>query len=261
MQLWLEKAVDRWKQSFYIRLLVIKDVDNPPQAIQVTLSGLLNSIDGLQSSSRDEWLAVLTTNYKGPIDPVLLRPRQMNIRLHMYYCLFSGFKTLASNYLNIQEHYLFEIIEERKATPAEVTGELMKGADAEVALQGLKSFLQNQATPTEVTVELIWSANAEVALQGVSVSCKRRLHQQYSEKAERAIVQHECFRNSSVHNCLFVLVRGQLDWASLWNVSSYSHEFSESRNQTPGEIPDKNLLQRWSGTIMSFRLVLYKSWN
>lgn len=64
----------------------------------------------------------------------------MNIRLHMYYSLFSGFKTLASNYLNIQEHYLFEIIEERKATPAEVTGELMKGADAEVALQGLNLF-------------------------------------------------------------------------------------------------------------------------
>lgn len=116
---------------------------------QVTLSGLLNFIDGLWSCCGDERVIVFTTNYKDRLDPALLRPGRMDMHIHMSYCTFSAFKQLAFNYLGIHHHkQLFEQIEgliaEVKVTPAEVAGELMKSSDVEVSLQGLVKFLHHK---------------------------------------------------------------------------------------------------------------------
>lgn len=134
-------------------ILVIEDVDNSFETgddEKVTLSGLLNFVDGLWSSCGDERILVMTTNHKGRIDPVLLRPGRMDMHIHMSYIGFNGFKILASNYLKVDEHQLFGEIEEMlkkvQATPAEVAGELMKSRDAQVALQGLIGFLRNKST-------------------------------------------------------------------------------------------------------------------
>ncbi|KAL5557995.1 hypothetical protein UlMin_034206 [Ulmus minor] len=115
---------------------------------KITLSGILNFIDGLWSSCGDERIIVFTTNHKDHLDPALLRPGRMDLHLHMSYCSFNGFKILAKNYLEIEEHTLFEEIEKLlqkvRATPAEVAGELMKIDDPEVSLQGLIHFLQSK---------------------------------------------------------------------------------------------------------------------
>lgn len=110
------------------------------------MSGLLNFIDGLWSSCGDERIVIFTTNHKERLDPALLRPGRMDMHIHMSYCSFSGFKTLAANYLRIQNHPLFEDIEgllhKVNVTPAEVAGELMKSDNADTALKGLINFLQ-----------------------------------------------------------------------------------------------------------------------
>uniref|UniRef100_A0A5B7BEV3 AAA+ ATPase domain-containing protein n=1 Tax=Davidia involucrata TaxID=16924 RepID=A0A5B7BEV3_DAVIN len=113
---------------------------------KITLSGLLNFIDGLWSSCGDERIIVFTTNHKDRLDPALLRPGRMDVHLHMSYCTCSGFKILASNYLKTEEHPLFGVIEELlvkvQVTPAEVAGELMRSDNADIALQGLIKHLQ-----------------------------------------------------------------------------------------------------------------------
>lgn len=115
---------------------------------QVTLSGLLNFIDGLWSSCGDERIVVLTTNHVERLDPALLRPGRMDLHLHMSYCDFSGFKILAQNYLLIHEHSLFEeikeLLKEVQATPAEVAGELMKSDNVTSSLQSLNRFLHGK---------------------------------------------------------------------------------------------------------------------
>ncbi|KAL0438514.1 UNVERIFIED_CONTAM: protein HYPER-SENSITIVITY-RELATED 4 [Sesamum latifolium] len=117
---------------------------------KITLSGLLNFIDGLWSSCGDERIIVFTTNHKNRLDPALLRPGRMDVQIEMSYCRFSGFKILASNYLRIEEHSLFTVIQELltkvKATPAEVAGELMKSEDADIALIHLVRFLESRDT-------------------------------------------------------------------------------------------------------------------
>lgn len=118
--------------------------------MQITLSGLLNFIDGLWSSCGDERIIVFTTNHQDRLDPALLRPGRMDMQLEMSYCTFAGFRILASNYLEIDEHHLFNEIQELlakvQATPAEVAGELMKSDNAEIALQSLIEKLRSKET-------------------------------------------------------------------------------------------------------------------
>ncbi|CBI27586.3 unnamed protein product, partial [Vitis vinifera] len=111
---------------------------------QLTSRGLLNFIDGLQSSCGDERIIVFTTNHEDRLDPSLLRSRRMNLDIHISYCTPCGF--LASNYLGVSNHSLFTEVEkpirEVKLTPAGIAEELMKSEDANIALEGLIEFLK-----------------------------------------------------------------------------------------------------------------------
>ncbi|XP_059279072.1 protein HYPER-SENSITIVITY-RELATED 4-like [Lycium ferocissimum] len=141
-------------------ILVIEDIDcnvglqnrenenETTEDDKITLSGLLNFIDGLWSSCGDERIIVFTTNHKDRLDPALLRPGRMDVHIEMSYCTFSGFRVLASNYLKVDEHRLFKTIEDLfervRVTPAEVAGELMKSNNSDIALESLVKFLQNK---------------------------------------------------------------------------------------------------------------------
>ncbi|KAE8693265.1 hypothetical protein F3Y22_tig00110813pilonHSYRG00005 [Hibiscus syriacus] len=146
-------------------ILVIEDIDcsvdlpdrrytvdgrkQPEHHVQLTLSGLLNFIDGLWSSCGDERIIIFTTNHKDRLDPALLRPGRMDMHVHMSYCNPQGFKLLASNYLGIHgHHHLFGEIEgllkNIEVTPAQVAEELMKSEDADIALGGLVKLLKRK---------------------------------------------------------------------------------------------------------------------
>ncbi|KAH7857316.1 hypothetical protein Vadar_011217 [Vaccinium darrowii] len=154
-------------------IIVIEDIDCdldmqvrrkrlPPrypydQSSEVTLSGLLNFIDGLWSSCGDERIIVFTTNYKDELDPALLRPGRMDVEIHMSYCTGQGFRILASNYLNIHgDHKLFgeieDLIAKVEVTPAEVSEQLLRSEDADIALEGVVNFLKRKMEANETEV-------------------------------------------------------------------------------------------------------------
>ncbi|CAK9183502.1 unnamed protein product [Ilex paraguariensis] len=139
--------------------------DNKHMRGQLSLSELLNFIDGLWSSCGDERIIVFTTNHKERLDPALLRPGRMDMHIHMSYCTPCGFKILASNYLGLGEgHCMFSEIEtlitEVEVTPAEVAEELMKSEDTNIALAGLLTFLQKKK-------ELTLTSSAEPNIEGL----------------------------------------------------------------------------------------------
>lgn len=117
---------------------------------QLTLSGLLNFIDGLWSSCGDERIIVFTTNHKERLDSALLRPGRMDMHIHMSYCGPYGFRLLAANYLGISdgEHKLVAEIETLlktiNITPAQVAEQFMKSEDADVALAALIKLLKEK---------------------------------------------------------------------------------------------------------------------
>ncbi|XP_022637324.1 AAA-ATPase At3g50940 isoform X2 [Vigna radiata var. radiata] len=129
----------------------VKNGDN-----KVTLSGLLNVIDGLWSSCGEERIFIFTTNHKEKLDPALLRPGRMDMHIHLSYCNFSAFEQLAFNYLGISQHELFHQIEgllgEVQVTPAEIAGELIKISDVGEGLQDIVKFLHSKKMLQEQTV-------------------------------------------------------------------------------------------------------------
>ncbi|KAF7840981.1 AAA-ATPase [Senna tora] len=130
------------------------------QKPKVTLSGLLNFIDGLWSSCGDERIIVFTTNHKDRLDPALLRPGRMDVHIHMSYCTPGGFKTLACNYLGISEHPLLVQVENlmhtTNVTPAEVAEQLLKHEeeDSEIALRSLMEFLRDKGGKSHESEDL-----------------------------------------------------------------------------------------------------------
>jgi len=123
----------------------IKQPQPQQQQQNITLSGLLNFIDGLWSTSGEERIIVFTTNYKDRLDPALLRPGRMDMHVYMGFCGWEAFKTLAKNYFLVDDHPLFPEIQALLAavevTPAEVSEMLLRSEDADAALQGVATFL------------------------------------------------------------------------------------------------------------------------
>ncbi|KAK8710395.1 hypothetical protein V6N13_145719 [Hibiscus sabdariffa] len=120
----------------------------------VTLSGLLNFIDGLWSSCGHERIIIFTTNHKEKLDPALLRPGRMDVHIYMGYCTPAVFRKLAASYLGIKDHELFgcidDLIKSIEVTPAEVAQQLMMTTDEpRLALEGLIEFLNSKNKGTE----------------------------------------------------------------------------------------------------------------
>ncbi|KAL2906638.1 Protein HYPER-SENSITIVITY-RELATED 4 [Bienertia sinuspersici] len=95
---------------------------NRSQQLKVTLSGLLNFIDGLWSTCGDERIIVFTTNHKNKLDP------------HCY------IQEEWTPYSHVVLHSL--LIEETQVTPAEVADQLMRHNELDLALRGLVEFLE-----------------------------------------------------------------------------------------------------------------------
>ncbi|KAK7282083.1 hypothetical protein RIF29_10606 [Crotalaria pallida] len=118
---------------------------------RITLSALLNCVDGLWSSYGEERIIIFTTNHVEKIDPALLRPGRMDMHINLSYLKAKAFRVLASNYLEIRDnHPLFEQIEEllerTEITPAEVAEQLIRNEDPDVALSELLKFLSERDT-------------------------------------------------------------------------------------------------------------------
>ncbi|KAL6657950.1 hypothetical protein ACP70R_005730 [Stipagrostis hirtigluma subsp. patula] len=114
----------------------------------ISLSGLLNFIDGLWSTCGEQRILVFTTNYKGRLDPALLRPGRMDMHVYMGYCGWEAFKTLAKNYFLVDDHALFPEIQELlsavEVTPAEVSEMLLRSDDVDDALRRVTEFLRER---------------------------------------------------------------------------------------------------------------------
>uniref|UniRef100_A0A7N0TK54 AAA+ ATPase domain-containing protein n=1 Tax=Kalanchoe fedtschenkoi TaxID=63787 RepID=A0A7N0TK54_KALFE len=123
--------------------------DEDKEVSKVTLSGLLNTIDGLWSGCGSEKIIVFTTNHLEDLDPALIRRGRMDNHIEMSYCSFEAFKVLAKNYLDTESHVLFDdvkaLLNEVDMTPADVAENLIPKCgedDADTCLKNLVEALQ-----------------------------------------------------------------------------------------------------------------------
>ncbi|XP_039137459.1 AAA-ATPase ASD, mitochondrial-like [Dioscorea cayenensis subsp. rotundata] len=136
-----------------------KAMGGPPgkEESKVTLSGLLNCIDGLWSACGGEKLIVFTTNHIEKLDPALIRRGRMDKHIELGFCGYEGFKVLAKNYLGVESHPLFdsihELLKEKKMSPADVAENLMPKNESEdqadLCLQSLVKALKECKSENE----------------------------------------------------------------------------------------------------------------
>ncbi|KAJ3679946.1 hypothetical protein LUZ60_016224 [Juncus effusus] len=126
------------------------------EASKVTLSGILNVIDGLWSSCSGEKIIIFTTNHMEKLDAALIRKGRMDKFIEMSYCGFDAFKVLAKNYLDITDHHLFgeihELLQETRITTADMAENLMVKSvevDVEACLRKLIKTLNAIKTGNE----------------------------------------------------------------------------------------------------------------
>ncbi|XP_057950800.1 AAA-ATPase At2g46620-like [Malania oleifera] len=116
-------------------LIVVEDLDRflaeRSKSTAVSTSGVLNFMDGLFSCCGEERVMVFTMNGKDQIDidPTVLRPGRIDVRIHFPLCDFPAFRALANTHLGVKEHKLFPQVEEifqsgASLSPAEI-GEIM----------------------------------------------------------------------------------------------------------------------------------------
>jgi ATP-dependent 26S proteasome regulatory subunit len=115
----------------------------------VTLSGVLNFIDGLWSACGGERIIVFTTNHVEKLDPALIRRGRMDKHVEMSYCCVESFKFLAKVYLDVDNHPRFDavaaLLREVDMTPADVAENMTPkapGEDADSCLAALVEALE-----------------------------------------------------------------------------------------------------------------------
>ncbi|KAI3690170.1 hypothetical protein L2E82_48145 [Cichorium intybus] len=149
---------------------VEEEKDKKSNGSEVTLSGLLNFIDGLWSACGSERLIVFTTNFLEKLDPALIRRGRMDKHIELSYCCFETFKVLAKNYLDLESHELFStisrLLEETNMTPADVAENLMPKSFEDNAV-GLKNPINptNAASCLNKLIESLENAKEEARMK------------------------------------------------------------------------------------------------
>ncbi|XP_047965342.1 AAA-ATPase ASD, mitochondrial-like [Salvia hispanica] len=158
---------------------------------EVTLSGLLNFIDGLWSACGGERIIVFTTNYVEKLDAALIRRGRMDQHIELSYCGFEAFRVLAKNYLGLEEHDLFgrieELLGETKMTPADVAENLMpkvKGEDKDGCLMRLVGALEEAKVKAEEEEKVMAQKLAEDEEEK-----KKKAEEEEEEKKENGVAE------------------------------------------------------------------------
>ncbi|KAM5581497.1 AAA-ATPase ASD, mitochondrial-like [Rosa sericea] len=158
------------------------------KASQVTLSGLLNFIDGIWSACGGERIIVFTTNYVEKLDPALIRRGRMDKHIKLSYCCYEAFKVLARNYLNLDSHELFGSIErllgETNMTPADVAENLMPKSNVEDAISCLKKLIEALEIAKEEARVKAEEEASKKAVKDAKVNAKKEAKLKAEEEAK-----------------------------------------------------------------------------
>ncbi|KAK4272042.1 hypothetical protein QN277_020645 [Acacia crassicarpa] len=181
---------------------VKKEEEEEKTMSKVTLSGLLNFIDGIWSSCGGERIIVFTTNFVDKLDPALIRTGRMDKHIELSYCCFEAFKVLARNYLDVETHDLFprieELLKETEMTPADVAENLMPKSleeDERSCLQRLIEALETAKQEAQKKAEAKKKAGEE-AKEKEEEKAKKKAEEEANEKEKSAEQEGKGNKNS-----------------------------------------------------------------
>ncbi|XP_047961220.1 AAA-ATPase At2g46620-like isoform X2 [Salvia hispanica] len=160
-------------------LLVIEDLDRhlEDKSTALSLSGVLNFMDGIFSSCGEERVMVFTMNSKENVCASILRPGRIDVHINFPLCDFSAFKNLANSHLGLKEHKLFPQVEEIFQTGATLS-------QAEIG----EIMISNRGSPSRALKTVITALQGNLASRvGKRLSGSRSGSGRTQEEAEEAV--------------------------------------------------------------------------
>ncbi|KAJ7012488.1 AAA-ATPase [Populus alba x Populus x berolinensis] len=156
----LDLTADRMMKATTATATRRKRSSSSEESGRVTLSGLLNFTDGLWSCCGEERIIVFTTNHRENVDPALVRCGRMDVHVSLGTCGMHAFKALAMNYLGIEWHSSFDVVEScirsgGALTPAQI-GEILlrnRGNNVDLAIKEVVSAMQAKILNTSIEYE------------------------------------------------------------------------------------------------------------
>lgn len=117
-------------------------------ATRVTLSGLLNALDGVASA--EDRILFMTTNHYERLDPALLRPGRIDVQQYFGYATSLQAKRMFMQFYpgrsELAEEFAVLITEQAAISPAQIQGHFIIYRDGpEAALDAMKSLLADSA--------------------------------------------------------------------------------------------------------------------
>ena len=168
-------------------LIVIEDFDKflvGKSSTAVSLSGMLNFMDGIESCCGEERVMVFTMNSgKDEVDQAVMRPGRIDVHVQFPLCDFSGFKNMASSYLGVKEHKLFPQLEEIFQSGASLS-------QAEIG----EIMISNRNSPSRALKSIITALQSNIGGQRLSESGSGR-----SRSDEASDPAASVFCRESVH--------------------------------------------------------------
>ncbi|KAG5527393.1 hypothetical protein RHGRI_028318 [Rhododendron griersonianum] len=167
-----------------------EDEEKSNESSKVTLSGLLNFINGLWFACRSKKIIVFTTNYVEKLDPAMIRRGRMDKHIELSYCCFEAFKVLARNYLDLESHHQYEtigkLLEETKMSLADVAENLMPkfgDEDADACLANLIKAIEKAKEEVKVKAEEEEEEERVKAEEEKKVKAEKEEKEQKSDEA------------------------------------------------------------------------------
>lgn len=165
-------------------MIVVEDLDRylvEKSTAVISLSGILNFMDGIISCCGEERVMVFTVSNKDHLDPTVLRPGRIDVHIHFPLCDFSSFKILASSHLGIKEHKLFPQVEEifqagASLSPAEI-GEIMmsnRGSPTRALKTVINALQTNNESRTSGKIGVLHKQTNDGVVTGLPKSRRTR---------------------------------------------------------------------------------------
>ncbi|KAL0856709.1 hypothetical protein Bca101_061863 [Brassica carinata] len=197
------KKEDDGDEKTVLMKKMMENEDENSTDSKVTLSGLLNFVDGLWSACGGERIIVFTTNFVDKLDPALVRKGRMDKHIELLYCCFEAFKVLAKNYLDVEESELFGEIkrlfedDELKMTPADVAENLLPKSEDEGSETCLKRLIEELKEAKRKVEEEVKQTKSEEYTDRRYENCTKNFNEtpHSSSKSMREEIHIKCSIN------------------------------------------------------------------
>ena len=144
-----DDGINDKNKSLRIEIVTNKTDDRKNQSSKLTLSGILNALDGITNNPGR--ILIMTTNHKDILDQALCRPGRTDLKIKFELCDRKQIADLYENFFNMKPNLNdINMIEENEHSPAKIVSIFMQYRKKPE--QALKNLVKNEMSSELIVI-------------------------------------------------------------------------------------------------------------